>query len=651
MPKISKTRLKEMLNATENRREIIEAGLSRREMMRMGLLTASGMLVAKRGLSARALNSAGEPTGQCPSPGPITPFLEPLPTHNNGGMVVKQSLQQEGRTAFNGPAPTVLPNTNNNPAINLPFEGRTRPHQMLQDPRFANDPRYNPLVPFDTSRLFEVHQMPVPAANAVVHPALPVQTKLWGFDGRVPGPTYVARYDQAILVRNFNDLPPNNNGFGLNEVSTHLHNGHTPSESDGFPCDWFRRGQYYDHHYPNILAGFDSTHPPPAFGPGNPPGGDPNESLSTLWYHDHKIEFTAQNVYKGLAGFYLLFNNRDTGNEFTGFRLPSFPQFDIPLILTDKVFDQCGQLFFDLFNDDGILGDRFLVNGKIQPFFEVQPRRYRFRILDGGPSRFYQLFLTNLLSPNTVNKFWQISNDGNLLPRPVEVSSIRLGVAERMDIIIDFRPFAGKTIYLENRLIQQDGRGPMGHDLTAPGAGNRLIQFRVSGTLVNDPSFNPATETPPAPAVVFYSLPNKTAAPRVTRRFRFDRTNGMWAINNQLMPVTCNPPRFVVKRNSVEHWTLQNNSGGWMHPIHIHFEEFQFLIRESEDEDNIVPHSENSRKDVAVLRDNEETKLFFRFRDFRGRYPMHCHNTIHEDHAMMLRFDIEDTGFDSKQEP
>ena len=167
-----------------------------------------------------------------------------------------------------------------------------------------------------------------------MHPQLPPQP-VWGF-ARLsdppnvawsPGPTYVAEYDQPILVRNFNDLPKNNEGFGRNQVSTHLHNGHTPSESDGFPCDWYDSGKFYDQHYPNVLAGFDSTHPPK---------GDINESLSTLWYHDHRVDFTAQNVYKGLAGFYLLFNEFDTGNENTGFKLPSFPDFDIPLMLADK---------------------------------------------------------------------------------------------------------------------------------------------------------------------------------------------------------------------------------------------------------------------------------------------------------------------------
>lgn len=599
----SKKEIREKENAARNRRELIAAGLSRRELMKMGLLTSAGYLVAKNGLSARATADCKCELGLSP---PTRAFIEPLPTHMNGGMVIKQPVQSLN------PTPTVAPNT-------AAGEGRTRNHQLLVEPLL--DPNVNRFAP---RKLYEVHQQ---VAQVSVSPDLPLQT-MWGFDGRVPGPTYVAFYGEPILVRNFNELPDQNGGFGLNQVTTHLHNGHTPSESDGFPCDWFRSGKFYDQHYPNVLAGFASTHQP---------DGDPNEAMSTLWYHDHRVEFTSQNVYKGLAGFYLLFNDKDTGNELTGFHLPTFPDYDIPLMLTDKVFNSCtGELCFDLFNLDGILGDKFLVNGKIQPFFEVRKRRYRFRILNAGPSRFYELFLTDLNNLSARIPFWVISNDGNLLPRPVQVTSIRLGVAERMDIIVDFAniPNNPSRLYLENRLEQTDGRGPSGQILPA-GRGNLLLEFRI-GTPAPDQSVDPAT------GPQFYALPDSTATPRVVRTFRFERQNGQWAINGRLMESDCSVARFTVQKNSVEHWILQNNSGGWQHPIHIHFEEFQILTRNGV---AIGTGSvEKARKDVVRLGFNEEVKLFFRFRDMVGRFPMHCHNTIHEDHAMMLRFDIADQG-------
>lgn len=453
-----------------------------------------------------------------------------------------------------------------------------------------------------------------------MHPDLPLQ-RLWTFNGFVPGPTYVARYGEPILVRNFNDLPNDNGGFGLQSVSTHLHNGHTPSESDGFPCDFFGQNKWYDQHYPNVLAGFASSHPP---------NGDINEAMSTLWYHDHRVDFTSQNVYKGLAGFYLLFNQFDTGDETTGFRLPSFPQFDIPMMFNDKNFDpDDGSLAFDLANRDGILGDKFLVNGKIQPFFEVKRRRYRFRWLNGGPSRFYRMYLTK--SDLTNHPFWIISNDGNLLKNPVQTTSgLMIAVAERMDVIVDFSSFpAGSIIHLENRLEQCDGAGPT-NNILAAGQGAKILQFRVVSDPVTDNSVNPATNP------TFYQVPTRVTE-RITRCFKFDRNNGQWVINDKFFD--CNEVRFRVKRNTAEIWQLEGGFD-WSHPIHIHFEEHQVLSRNR----NTPTLIERGRKDVIRLGENDDVNIYFRFRDFTGRYPMHCHNTIHEDHAMMLRFDIDDVG-------
>jgi FtsP/CotA-like multicopper oxidase with cupredoxin domain len=588
--KVSRARYKEMVRAQKNRREIVAAQLPRRELIKMGLLTGSGYLVAKSGLSARA--EAPFPVGQPASiqaSCAFQPFTEPFTVPP-----IKQPV------ASLSPAPTAAPNT-------AAGEGRTIAHQAFTQ--------------FPPAKLYEVHQTP---AIVSIHSQLPLQN-LWGFDGVVPGPTYVARYGEPILVRNFNDLPSFNGGFGLNSTSTHLHNGHTPSESDGNPCDFFESGHWYDQHYPNVLAGVLSTH--------QAQGGDINEAMSTLWYHDHRVDHTSQNVYKGLYGMYMLFNHLDTGLETTGFRLPSFPEFDIRMDFTDKVLDEDCEIFFDLFNLDGIIGDTFLVNGKVQPFMNVLPRRYRFRWLDAGPSRFYQLFFTDLNNLNNSIPFWHIANDGNLLPRPIQVTSARLGVAERHDIIMDFRPFRGKTIYLENRLKQIDGRGPVPppNDLTPAGQGNLLLQFRVAQGMVSDHSASPSTQT-------FYSLPNNTETPRIQRTFKFDRLNGQWSINGKFM--TCEEIRFAVQKNSVEHWLLTNLSGDWEHPIHIHLEEHQILSRQRQP----VTPVEVARKDVSRLVRNERVQLFFRFRDFTGKYPIHCHNTVHEDHLMMMNWEVAEVG-------
>jgi FtsP/CotA-like multicopper oxidase with cupredoxin domain len=602
---ISRYREKKLLTiARKNRLEIIKAQLNRRDMLKAGLLGAGGYLALKGGLSQWASGNAwakgggGDGGGGTVTSPATRAFIEPMPI-----IPIRQPV-----TTLTGPTPTIAPNVTSG-------EGRTRPHQA-----FAS---YPTKFTFPPALKFETHQK---EAFVTMSPDLPPQP-VWGFDGLYPGPTHYARYSQECLVRNFNDLPAQNRGFGMNSVSTHLHNAHTPSESDGFPCDFFSSGQFYDHHYPNVLAGFGSTHGP---------NGDINEALGTLWYHDHRVDFTSQNVYKGLTGFYCLFNDLDTGNETTGFRLPGVPdtnffapiKYDVPLMLADRVFDPgTGLLFFDLFNFDGILGDKFLVNGKIQPFFEVEPRRYRFRILDSGPSRFYQLFLTDQ-GANTQIPFWQIASDGNLLPHPISVNNAIVAVAQRMEVIIDFRPWAGKTLYFENRLEQVDGRGPTGNTLPA-GAGNFIMQFRVKSAPVADNSVDPATRP------TYYALPDKTAAARVSRSFRFERQSGQWAINGRIMDSDCATPRFQVQQNSVEYWSLQNNSGGWMHPVHIHFEEHQIMSQSLP-----MLATDVSRKDVFRLQHNMSTQMFFRFRDFVGRYPFHCHNVVHEDHAMMLRWDI-----------
>ena len=564
------TRNRDAEVARRNRQELIAAKLGRRDLMKLGLLTASGLLVAKRGLSARVAGATSSP--------PTTPFIAPLP--------IPPVLEPQASMT---PAPQAAPN---------PSAGEAR---------LAVHQRWDEFLP---KELYEVHAR---EAQHSFHPELPLNT-VWGYDGIVPGPTYHATYGQPVLVRMHNELPPDHVGFGIPQITTHLHNGHTPSESDGFPADFFDSGFFYDQHYPNVCAGFDAS----------PPSGDVRETMNTLWYHDHRFDFTAQNVYKGLAGFYLLFDEVDSGDETDpnprALRLPS-GQFDVPLMFADKVFDADGQVFFDFFNLDGILGDKFIVNGMIQPFFKVARRKYRFRLLNTGPSRFYEFFLSN------GQPFVQISNDGNLLPQPLPRTSVRLGVAERADVVVDFSHLRiGDRVFLENRLEQTSGRGPTGKILPQSSA-TQLLRFDVD----RNPSEPDPSRVPPT----LRALPTIDMREVVaTRTWRFERKNGAWAINGKFFNV--NEVRATPRRGTAEVWVLQNNSGDWQHPIHIHFEEHRILSRNGA----APPPEEVSRKDVVRLQGNEEVRIFLRFRDFLGRYPMHCHNVVHEDHAMMLRWDI-----------
>ena len=188
--------------------------------------------------------------------------------------------------------------------------------------------------------------------------------------------------------------------------------------------------------------------------------------------------------------------------------------------------------------------------------------------------------------------------------------------------------------FLPGQIECSDAAGNILSDILPAGQGNLLMQFRVSGTAVADHSVNPARDHP-----TFYQLPSTNVTPRVTRTFKFDRLNGQWSINGQFMD--CNHFRFRVQQNSVENWILFNATGDWTHPIHIHLEEHQILSR------NRVPPPlavERSRKDVTQLHQNERVLLFFRFRDWVGKYPIHCHNVIHEDHAMMGLWNVEPQG-------
>src|SRR5213593_1845853 len=656
---------RDIQRALNNRQELVKAGFTRRDLIKMGLMTGGGVLIMKGGLTHPA--SASDGGDNCElgkSPQPARVFVDPLPIPPQ---LPERPLSDPGLQF--GKPPQECPNNAINPATGLPFEGRGQFNGKLRPGtdcfQFFN--RYPP------QQFFVQRMRANPNARITSDTRIPKQT-IWGFNlggsaatdvAIFPGPTIRTNYQKPWVIRRFNELPTQsqNGGFGVPEISTHLHNFHSAPESDGGPCRWFFRGQYFDYYFTAQQAGFASTHQP---------NGDINESLSTMWYHDHRIDHTAENTYKGLEGFHLIFNQFDTGNETTGFRLPSYPAFDIPIILNDKLIDpSTGQICFDTFNFKGLIGDVQLANGIVQPYFNVSKRRYRFRVLNGGPSRFYELFLTDPLSPSTVIPFWVIANDGNLLPTPIQVTSFRIGVAERYDIIIDFNQVKSligshTTVRLENRLEQDDGQGPT-CNIFPGGQGTSCVEFRI-GAAVADGSGNPATQT-------FYTLPS-VVAPRITRNFKFDRSNGQLVINDRF--ANCNELRFTVTQNSAENWVLTNPRSDWQHPIHIHLEEHRILSRvnnggrySSRDSSFSsrgdcpfggggggistarpgVPNVEVSRKDVTQLQFDEDATLFFRFRDFQGDWPMHCHNTVHEDHAMMLLFQVQPGVTDNNQNP
>lgn len=237
--------------------------------------------------------------------------------------------------------------------------------------------------------------------------------------------------------------------------------------------------------------------------------------------------------------------------------------------------------------------------------------------MNAGPARFYEFFLSN------GQTFTQIANDGNLLPAPLTRTSIRLGVGERADVIVDFRNAQiGNQIFIQNRLQQTSGRGPQNR---LESSGTSILRFDVDRDAL-DPSRIPTALRTLPPATLSESV--------TTRTWSFENRNGAWTVNGRLFDL--NRVDATVKRGTAETWILRNEFRDWSHPIHIHFEEFQILSRNG----RIPPVDEKARKDVVRLAPGDEVKVFIRFRDFIGRYIMPCHNLIHEDHAMMIRFDI-----------
>jgi FtsP/CotA-like multicopper oxidase with cupredoxin domain len=569
--------------ARKNRVELIDAGFTRRDLFKLGLLTSAGYLVAKVGLSSRAAVAKGVPSGP-----PTTPWVEELPIPPVATPVPVGALGVTPTQGLNGSAGE---------------QGRIYPHQHweLYDPPNADHYLIENRV-----------------TMASWHRELPPD-ECWLFNGLFPGPRIHARHDRATLVRFRNLLPTldQHKGYGRPTPSTHLHNGHQGSESDGNPLDTIDAGAFKDHLFLNRCAGFTS----PAFGI----EGDPRETMSTQWYHDHCIDFTAQNVYRGNAGLYYQFSPQDSGDENDpnpeAWRLPS-GDFDVPLVFHDRVFDSHGKGFYDLFNLDGIISQKYTVNGKIQPFMRVARRKYRFRAQNIGTSRFYNFFLSNGQS------MVQLTHDGNFLPRPMTVKNFRISVAQRVDAIIDFSTLpSGTELYLVNCQEQDDGRGPTGKVLH-PSQGDKVLKFIVDGTIdtKGDPSRIPDQ---------FFELPTIDRNEVVTERtFVFDRRNGGWSVNNrQFDPdhISANP-----RLGTAEIWNFVNNSGGWMHPVHIHMEEHRQISRNGKPP---LP-DEIGREDVVWLGHGDVVKTFRRFRDFTGRYVAHCHNVVHEDHAMMFQWNV-----------
>ena len=697
----SKARLREAENARKNRAEIVRAfsqgKVSRRDLIKWGLITSAGTLAPISGLSPFATSVYADsniPTGAPPSPlfGAL-PFTQPMPRFD--------VLPRDPVSALN-PAPQAEANQTLQPVPDSlgggmgPIEGRPPgpawAHQQfdLLPPQVSISATiegakvntiYNPGVTSNFNSGIDA-SAPFPPK---FHPLMPDQGPLafWTYQGTFPPKLMQVRYGgDAVLFRLSNKLPPDfsqNGGFGRITITTHEHNGHHGAENDGFTGAYFFPGQFYDYHYPVVLAGRNSINTdatdPRASGPADNGGlnkiaGDWHETMSTHWFHDHMFSFTSQDVYKGMAGMFNIYSALDRGNEGlndgVNLRLPSGTakswgnlEYDINLMLADKAWDQDGQLFFDIFDFDGFLGDAMTVNLVYKPFFEVERRKYRFRILNRAVSRFLKVAIAD--ASGNAQPMIFIANDGNLMPGPVLLTELdEQGIAERYDIVFDFSKYnIGDKLWMVNLCEHQDGKRPS-QDLTlsealsgssADPCVGKFLEFRI----VRDPAQPDQSQVP----AVMIPNPDLSNIPVVrTRTFEFgdnatQDTNdpvttffGPWGIRTDDQGLRADAdfgrisaaPKFGTR----EVWTLKNGGGGWDHPIHIHFEEGQILARNGSASN--VPAWEKGRKDVYRLRPGGSVTLTIQFRDFGGMFMEHCHNTVHEDNAMLLRWDISKAG-------
>jgi manganese oxidase len=716
-------RIRDAENARRNRAEVNKAlshgQVSRRDLVKWGLFTSAGIVAPIGGLSpfVRPLNAqttssfgnrgggSGIPTGLPSSPlFGVLPFTQPMPRFD---------VFQRNAVSTLNPAPQAQANQTQQPLDPLlvggqtgltgPIEGRP-PGAIWAHQRFTQNPpviaidastspattntTYNPQVPSSLNSGINP-ATPIPLK---FHPSMPTQqpNSVWTFNGTIPPKLMLGRYGEPILFRHHNRLPADvtqNNGFGRNTLSTHEHNGHHGAENDGFTGAYFFPNQFYDYHYPIVLAGFttiNATATDPKAGSPNGSGGinkvpgDWHETMSTHWFHDHMFSFTAQNVYKGDAGMFNIYSALDRGNEAindgVNLRLPSGTtldwgnlDYDVNLMFSDKAWDANGQLNMDIFQFDGFLGDRMTVNLAYKPFFQVERRKYRFRLLNASVSRFFVF----ALSDSSV--MVQIANDGNLLPQTVPLTQLdQQGIAERYDIVIDFSRYTiGQTVDLVNLQEHRDGKGP-GQILTVSGAlGGQSSDPAVGACLrfqiVRDPVVPDQSICPNTP-ITLIPNPDLSAIPVTRERlFTFDDRatqnnndpvtsytgGGNWGIaadntggsrnrrGGSALKADFGRISAAPKFGTRETWTLQGGFN-WDHPIHIHFEEGQILARNGSASN--VPAWEKGRKDVYRLRENGSVTITMQFRDWGGMFMEHCHNTMHEDNAMLLRWEINAAG-------
>ena len=420
----------------------------------------------------------------------------------------------------------------------------------------------------------------------------------FGYNGTIPGPTIHVERGTRVIAKVRNRLPERHPMFGHEfATSTHLHGNASLPEYDGYASDVTRPGQQKIYQWPTKY-----------------------NAARTLWYHDHGVHHTAENVYSGLAGQYHIHDATERA------LLPSRSRFDVPLTVSDVMFAADGNLGYDDRLHSGLWGDVILVNGVPWPVMQVQRRVYRFRMLNASISRSYR---PTLFPQGAVH---MVGTDAGLMPRSREVTWWRHGTAERYEFLIDFRNYAPGT-RVELRNLSNDNNRDYDHT-------DKIMAFDVTDEPVDtsDPTWNLIPDRL-TDSEVMNLTPGMAARRRHLRLKKSDITN-RWSINDRTWEdVIASGFREVVADpdlDDVEIWTFDNRSGGWFHPVHTHLVDQKILSR-----NGAAPFAyELGPKDVIYVGEGEAVDVIMKFGPHRGRYMIHCHNLPHEDHDMMVQFSV-----------
>jgi FtsP/CotA-like multicopper oxidase with cupredoxin domain len=447
---------------------------------------------------------------------------------------------------------------------------------------FANPLRIPPVLEPDTdAQGRKVFDLDLQQGTSELVPGRTTET--WGANGSYLGPTLRASRGDEVLVNVHNDLS--------DATTIHWHGMHLPADADGNP------------------------HQPIAPGDTWSPYWRIDQPAATLFYHPHPHGQTADHVYRGVAGLFLL----DDADAPSG--LPSdYGANDIPVILQDKRFDNSGALDTGapMISSLGQLGDTILVNGTYAPYTEVGDARVRFRLLNASAARVYNIGLAD------EREFDLIATDGGLFERPARLERVQLSPGERAEIVAAFAP--GEEVVL--RSFEPELGTNFFEDRFAGGDDSfDLLQIRAASNL----AFSPPVPDRLAPHVHLH----EEDAVR-TRRFELDGRS----INGEKLDVS--RIDLLIEAGTTEVWEVHNASGT-PHNFHPHGVSFSVLDHDG----NPPPPHLTGLKDTVYVRPGTAVRLLVRFGDYADPdtpYMFHCHVLEHEDRGMMGQFVVVEPG-------